>query len=476
MGTNEAVIYVVVDLDGTLVNTDTLVESIFKLIVQDPIQCFRIPFWLFSGKTFFKSKIASLIALDPANLPYNEDFLFYLRRERAKGKRLILATAAHETIARSVADHLDLFESVISTQSSGPNLTGRLKLEAIPMSCRPFVYAGNEKVDGAIWKESSGAIVVGDAKIHDFAQGLAPIVKWFEPKNSKIKVWRKGLRIHQWAKNLLIFLPLILAHRIYEIELWALALKGFFAFSLIASSVYLLNDLFDLEADRQHPEKKNRPLANGDISLIQGVYTGVILLLLGMCLAAVTSDSLFYVLIGYYLLTTLYSFKLKKIPIVDAFTLAGLYTWRILSGGVVTGTRLTVWLLGFSIFFFLSLALAKRSTELKLMISLNRKKALGRGYYTDDINMVNMLGVASGMASVVVFTMYMNQSFVTQLYLSPKYLLGVAIILLFWISRIWFLTERGQMNADPILFAVKDRISYVLLALVSATLIASKFL
>lgn len=161
---------------------------------------------------------------------------------------------------------------------------------------------------------------------------------------------------------------------------------------------------------------------------------------------------------------------------MDAFTLAGLYTWRILSGGVVTGTRLTVWLLGFSIFFFLSLAFAKRSTELKLMISLNRKKALGRGYYTDDINMINMLGVASGMASVVVFTMYMNQPVVTQLYLSPKYLLAVAIVLLFWISRVWFLTERGQMNADPILFAVKDRISYLLLALITATLIASKFL
>jgi 4-hydroxybenzoate polyprenyltransferase len=476
VGTTDAAIYIVVDLDGTLVNTDTLVESIFKLLLQNPTYAFHLPFWLLSGKSFFKSKIASLVTLDPASLPYHEDFLFFLRRERAKGKRLILATAAHESIGRSVADHLDLFESVVCTQTSGPNLTGQRKLEAIPAAARPFIYAGNEKVDGAIWKESAGAIVVGDSRIHEFAKNITPIVKWFEPKNTKFKIWRKGLRIHQWAKNFLIFLPLILAHRIFEAQVWIMASIGFFAFSLIASSVYLLNDLLDLEADRQHPEKKSRPLANGDISLFQGIYVAAALLLVGMILAAFTSKSLLIVLIGYYALTTIYSFKLKKVPVIDAFTLAGLYTWRILSGGVVTGTRLTVWLLGFSVFFFLSLAFAKRSTELKLMISLNRKKALGRGYYTDDINMVNMLGVASGMASVVVFTLYMNQPVVTQLYLSPRYLLAVAIVLLFWISRVWFLTERGQMNADPILFAVKDRISYLLLALITATLIASKFL
>jgi len=200
------------------------------------------------------------------------------------------------------------------------------------------------------------------------------------------------------------------------------------------------------------------------------------LFFLGMGIAGWASDRLFIALLGYYILTTVYSFKLKKIPILDAFTLAGLYTWRILSGGVVTKTPLTFWLLAFSMFFFLSLAFAKRSTELKLMISLGKKKAQGRGYLTEDLSMVNTLGVGAGMASVVIFSMYVNQPVIVQLYQSPRYLLAVAIILLFWISRVWMLTDRGQMNSDPILFALKDKTSYVLLVFIAMALYASKLL
>lgn len=465
-----------VDLDGTLVRSDTLIESLFQLILKKPLKALRAPFWLMGGKAYFKQQVAKWVSLNPESLPYHEDLLFFLRRERAKGKKLILATAAHRSIADQVAAHVGIFERVLCTEEDGVNLSGKNKALAIPEECRPFIYAGNSTVDIEVWQSSAGAIVIGDDSIHEKASKATEVIKWFKPSHSKWTAWRKGLRLHQWAKNSLIFLPLILAHKFQDYDSWINAVVAFFSFSLIASSVYLVNDLVDLEADRQHPEKKNRPLASGMISLAQGVTVAILLLLVGMWIAFRVSHPLFTVLIGYYLLTTLYSFSLKKIPILDAFTLAGLYTWRILSGGVVTNTRLTFWLLAFSMFFFLSLAFAKRSTELKLMLSMNKKKVSGRGYLTEDLSMVNLLGVSSGIGSVVIFAMYVNQPVITQLYQSPKYLIAVAIAVLFWICRVWLLTDRGQMNSDPIIFAIKDKGSYLLLAVVALCLAASKFL
>ncbi len=476
MTLNENVSYIVVDLDGTLVSTDTLIESLFKLIKSQPSLIFQIPFWLFKGKAGFKIEVAKHISLDPAQLPYNNELLHYLRRERAKGRKLILATAAHKSIALSISEHLGFFERVLSTNEESLNLAGKAKSQAIPADCRPFFYAGNASVDLDVWRESAGAIVVGPNSLRKQAEKIVPVVKWIEPEQSRWTAWNKALRIHQWAKNLLIFLPLILAHRLDEAALWRNAFLGFIAFSVIASSVYLLNDIVDLDSDRQHPEKRNRPLARGSVSLPQGLVMAGLLFVLGMGIAAWANERLLLALLGYYILTTIYSFKLKKIPILDAFTLAGLYSWRILSGGVVTETRLTFWLMAFSMFFFLSLAFAKRSTELKLMLSLNKKKAGGRGYFTDDLAMVNALGVGSGMASVVIFAMYVNQPVIVQLYQSPRYLLAIAIVLLYWISRVWLLTDRGQMNSDPILFAVKDKSSYFLLFVIALSLLASKLL
>ena len=471
---NDNVSYIVVDLDGTLMSTDTLIESLFKLIKNQPILALQLPLWLLKGKAGFKIEVAKHISLDPSELPYNSELLHYLRRERAKGRKLVLATAAHESIALSISEHLGLFDRVLSTGDASLNLAGKAKSKSIPAECRPFIYAGNSKIDLEVWQESAGAIVVGPNSLRKQAEKIAPIIKWFEPEQTKWTAWNKALRVHQWTKNLLIFLPLILAHRLSEASLWLNAFFGFIAFSVIASSVYILNDIVDLDSDRQHPEKRNRPIARGSISLPEGVIMAGALFVLGMGIAAWANERLLFALLGYYILTTIYSFKLKKIPILDAFTLAGLYTWRILSGGLVTETRLTFWLLAFSMFFFLSLAFAKRSTELKLMISLNKKKASGRGYITEDLAMVNTLGVASGMASVVIFAMYVNQPVIVQLYQSPRYLLAVAIVLLYWISRVWLLTDRGQMNSDPILFAVKDRSSYVLLLVIALSLLASK--
>jgi len=473
---NDNVSYIVVDLDGTLVGTDTLIESLFKLIKGQPLLAFKMPFWLLKGKAGFKIEVAKHVSLEPSQLPYHNELLHYLRRERAKGRKLILGTAAHESIAQSISEHLGLFDRVLCTSDSSLNLAGAAKGKAIPAECRPFYYAGNAKIDLEVWRESAGAIVVGPHSLLKQAEKVTSIVKWFEPDQSTWNAWKKALRIHQWTKNLLIFLPLILAHQLTDSSLWISAFLGFVAFSVIASSVYLLNDIVDLDSDRQHPEKKNRPLARGTVSLPQGLFMAGALFFLGMGIAGWASDRLFIVLLGYYILTTVYSFKLKKIPILDAFTLAGLYTWRILSGGVVTKTPLTFWLLAFSMFFFLSLAFAKRSTELKLMISLGKKKAQGRGYLTEDLSMVNTLGVGAGMASVVIFSMYVNQPVIVQLYQSPRYLLAVAIILLFWISRVWMLTDRGQMNSDPILFALKDKTSYVLLVFIAMALYASKLL
>jgi len=473
---NDNIQNLVVDLDGTLVRSDTLIESLFRLALERPWIALQSPLWLLGGKASFKQRVAKWVQINPESLPYHDDLLFFLRRERAKGKKLILATAAHSSIAEAVAEYVGIFEKTICTQDGGINLSGKNKVLAIPEEYRPFVYAGNSLVDVDVWQSSAGAIVIGNERLLKKAEKVTDVVKWFKPSQSAFTSWRRALRIHQWAKNALIFLPLILAHKFQDSHAWLQAFVGFFSFSLIASSVYLVNDLVDLESDRQHPEKKLRSLASGQVSLTQGTMIAILLLLFGMGIAHAQSKMLFFVLLGYYGLTTVYSFYLKRIPILDAFTLAGLYTWRILSGGVVTGTRLTFWLIAFSMFFFLSLAFAKRSTELKLMLNMNKKKVSGRGYFTEDLDMVNLLGVGAGIGSVVIFSMYISQPVITQLYQSPKYLLAVAIALLYWISRIWLLTSRAQMNSDPILFAIKDRGSYLLLLFVAICLAASKYL
>lgn len=461
-----------VDLDGTLVGSDTLVESVFLMLRDKPVLLFSLPFWLLKGRAVFKAKVSEHVALDPAKLPYNKDFLAYLRRERAMGTRLVLATAANQTIARGVFEHVGLFDSVLASDEQ-KNLKGKTKLTAILEKESVFHYAGNDTVDLSIWEKAEGAVVVGSAALKSKAEKLTKIDAWFAPEKNSAQVFAKALRVHQWAKNLLLFLPIFLAHGLTDVSKLRDVFWAWLLFSLVASSVYLLNDLVDIDSDRQHPKKSKRPLASGAMQLHVGALLSFLTFLGGFIGAMFVSTKLVILLGTYYVITTLYSFWLKRISLVDTFTLAGLFTWRIFSGGKVADVPLSFWLLAFSMFFFLSLAFAKRAAELHTMKELGRKKASGRGYNVTDLDTINQLGIGAGIGSIVILTLYVSQPSTTILYGSPDYLLAACIAMFYWIARIWVLTSRGQMNEDPVAFAMKDPVSYgVFLVVLLAGIVA----
>ena len=296
----------------------------------------------------------------------------------------------------------------------------------------------------------------------------------FDAPSPSLKAGLRLLRPHQWAKNVLLFVPLFLAHRYTELALWLSAVAGFAAFSLTASGVYVLNDLLDLEHDRLHPEKRHRPLAAGRFSLLWAAVLALTLPVLGLSIAASLSWAFLATLASYYLLTMAYSFALKRLALVDVFVLGTLYTWRVIAGGVATNIELSFWLLGFSFFFFLGLAFAKRVTELKLMAD-DDLGTMGRGYAPDDLPMIENFGVASSFASILIFALYIQSNHVASLYGTPTFLWPTSLCLMYWCARIWLLTHRGQMLSDPVAFALKDRVSYVVLGCIALLLGLSRF-
>lgn len=463
-----------VDLDGTLCRSDTLFEASLQLLLHSPAKLLGLILALLKSRAQLKRFVSANVELSPKSLPFHEDFLAYLRRERAMGTRLVLATAADEKIAKSVSDHIGLFDSYISSDGQ-VNLKGSAKLERIKEDTPEFHYAGNAPVDLAIWNDAKGAVVVGPESLKEKAARLTNVDQWFPPEKTRLQVTLKALRVHQWAKNLLVFLPLLLSHSL-NLKSYLLAFLGWLIFSLVASSVYLVNDLVDLKSDRGHPTKKKRPLAYGSMPLHHGVAWAGICFAAGLVFAFFLGHEALIAIGVYFIVTTIYSFKLKKIALVDTLTLAGLFTWRIISGGLITSTELSFWLMVFSVFFFLSLAFAKRAAELNTMKQIGRKKAAGRGYVVDDSFVISQLGISCGIASVVIFGLYLNSVATNELYSSPEYLILACGFILFWISRIWLLTTRGEMNEDPVAFAVKDKASYIIavgvfISVVLATLI-----
>jgi len=458
-----------VDLDGTLIRTDLLYEAVMCLAKQAPWLCLLLPFWLLRGKAYMKQRIAERVMPVIELLPYNQVLLDYLKQERDKGRRIYLATASHKRYAEAVAEHLGLFDGVLSTEGTR-NLSGRRKLAAILKreGEQGFVYAGNGRIDTAVWRHAAAAVVVdAPASVAREAARLTTIEKQIRtPGRPWPLAMIKAMRLHQWVKNVLIFVPALAAHRFSDGALLEQALLAFLAFSLCASSVYLLNDMLDLPADRRHPRKCKRPFASGDLHLKYGL-AGVPLLLAGaLALALLLPSKFLLVLAVYYALTLAYSFRLKSEPIVDIIMLALLYTIRIVAGSAATAIELSFWLLAFAVFIFLSLALVKRYSELHTMIQQKKTKASGRGYATDDIGVLLALGSASGLLSILVLALYLNSDTVAKLYAHPHVIWLINILLLYWISRIWLLTHRGQMHDDPVVFAVKDRTSAAIAVLI----------
>lgn len=456
---DESLLPLCVDLDGTLIRSDLLLESFLALIKQNPLYVFMIPIWLWRGKAVLKAEIADRVQIDPSTLPYHQPFLSWLKTQAALGRTLYLCTASNNALVTPIAAYLGIFAGVMASDGQ-INLSGSRKAARLvrQFGDKGFDYCGNAPVDLAVWQNAHGAIVVdgGDALIAKAAT-KATVLAQFDSVRQPIKSFIKAIRLHQWAKNTLIFVPLFAAHRFHEWDALADTLIAFVAFGLCASSVYLLNDLLDLAADRQHARKCNRPFASGSLSLLTGICVAPLMLFIGLLLACLLPIQFVGVLVGYYLLTLAYSFDLKRRVLIDALTLAALYTVRLVAGAAAVGVPLSFWLLLFSVFLFLSLALVKRYAELYDLRASGGLSAAGRGYHVEDLPVLQSLGTAAGYLSVLVLALYINSSDVLNLYHQPEWIWGLCGLMLFWISRVWLLAQRGDMHDDPVVFALRDR-------------------
>lgn len=452
-----------VDLDGTLIHSDMLHESSLRLLGESPLSVLKIPFWLVSGKAALKRQLTNRLTIDPAALPYNEELIAWLRLQRAGGRRLVLCTASDQGVAAAIAGHLDLFDDVLASDGV-INLAGRNKAEALVARYgeKGFDYAGNSVADLPVWEHARRAIVVNSSvALQQEAEACAEVEQVFELPAKGGGVWRRALRMHQWLKNLLLFVPLFAAHKVGEFNMWLTLGLAFAAFCLCASSVYIANDLLDLESDRKHPRKCKRPFAAGVLPVWQGVLVAPILLIASLGMAYFVGGAFLPWLVGYFLLTCLYSFKLKQVVLVDCLTLAVLYTLRIVAGAAAVQMTLSFWLLAFSGFLFMSLAFVKRFAELQVQLLYGKHKAVGRGYFTDDAPIVQMLGIVAGYVAVLVLALYLNSADVLRLYLVPEWIWGCVPVMLFWVSWVWLQAHRGQMHDDPMVFAVKDKASLI---------------
>lgn len=453
-----------VDLNGTLVHSDLLIESLLLLIKRSPLSLLLIPWWLLRGRAVLKGELATRIALNPATLPYDRDLINWLHSERESGRSLWLCTAANERLASSIGAHVGLFDGVLASTNKR-NLVGDLKAARL-VECfgeRGFDYCGNERRDVQVWKHARAAIVVhGGGHLERRTSRIVPVVRTFPPRGHTLRAALRAARPHQWAKNALVLVPLLAAHRMAEPAALAWAVLATIVFCLCASSVYVVNDLLDLEADRAHARKCMRPFASGDLSPQFGALMAACLLIAAAVGAAFLRPQFQLVLLTYYLLTLGYSLVLKGVALVDVIALAGLYTLRIVAGAVAVDVPLSFWMLLFSVFMFLSLAFAKRFAELEALRRQNRLRAAGRGYETSDLPSVQTLGVAAGYVSVLVLALYINSPDIEMLYRWPKVIWLLCILMLAWISRVWMKAQRGEMDEDPVIFALKDRPSLVL--------------
>jgi 4-hydroxybenzoate polyprenyltransferase/phosphoserine phosphatase len=460
----------VVDLDGTLIKTDLLVESVCRLLRQAPLYFLALPLWLLRGKAHLKREIAERVRLDPELLPYRTGVLDYLRTEHDKGREIILATASDERFARPIADQLKLFDLVLASDGT-TNLSGEHKRARLVSQFgeKGFDYIGNESRDLTVWSSARKAIMVNaNLRLQRAVAKVAPFENAFKENKAAFAEYFRGLRPQQWSKNILVFVPLLAAHLFTEPILVARTLIAFLAFCCCASAGYLINDLCDLEADRRHPSKKLRPFASGRLPLLFGLATAPALIVLGCLLALLVSPLCVAFLLLYFTLTVAYSFRLKKIVLLDVFLLASFYTLRIVSGGVAAAIPLSVWLLAFSMFLFLSLAFLKRYAELIIMRGIDGDHAMARSYELGDAELLAFKGTASGYAAVLVLSLYIASGAVKVLYSTHQVLWLVCPLLLYWIGYVWLVAHRGKMFHDPLVFAVRDRTSRILLLLMLA--------
>jgi 4-hydroxybenzoate polyprenyltransferase/phosphoserine phosphatase len=460
-----------VDLDGTLVNTDLLIEACLT-VVSTRSGLLSLHKLLTSNRADFKQKISALAELNPETLPYNTQLIAFLRQQRKTGRAIVLATAACRGFAEAVAKHLDLFDEVISSDGVN-NLKGEAKARELVerFGRRGFDYVGNDHADLPVWREAKGIILVNASRdVASKAHKSGKVVAEFADCQPTLSAALRAMRPHQWVKNLLVFVPL-LASRSFEMSGLLGAFVMFASLCATASSIYIVNDLTDLAADRSHPRKRLRPFASGALPLSFGAALAALLITVGVMLAAAVGTASW--LIAYAAVSLAYSLGCKQFPLLDVFILASLYTLRIVAGGVASHHPVTLWLLAFSMFTFLSLALVKRVAELTAVPDSDFSPAR-RGYRAGDRNILAMFGIASSFSGSVVLALFISSNAAVEEYRAPEILWAIVPIILFWQCRLWLATERGHMHDDPIIYAAHDSVSWlVALAAVTTVLFAS---
>ncbi len=469
-----------VDLDGTLIKTDLLGESLVLAVKHQPRILWQSLGWLRRGRAFFKRVLAERVMPDPRHLPYRENVLRFITHEKTAGRRVILATGADAACAERVATHLGLFDDVLASDGV-TNLTGRRKRQAIEQYCQEhqlseYAYLGDSRADLPVWRKAAEVYCVAPS------MGLLDAIRRRDRVPNQILTARAArgravltaMRPHQWAKNLLLFAPVVLAHQVFELPKLIATILAFVAFSLCASSVYVLNDLFDIEDDRHHPKKRFRPFASGDLPLSWGAPLTASLAAAGLVIANLALPGPFVgALIGYLCLTTAYSFALKRRLMLDVIALSGLYTLRLFAGGLATDVVVSEWLLMFSMFLFTSLAFVKRYAELTRLTREGITTARGRGYLIADLSVIEAMGTSSGYLAVLIMALYLKSDIISNLYRNVWLLWLICPLLQYWISRLWLLAKRGELCEDPVVFATSDRVSLLIAACVIGLLAMS---
>ncbi|MDF1765120.1 MAG: UbiA family prenyltransferase [Gammaproteobacteria bacterium] len=459
-----------VDLDGTVIKSDLLFESVLWLLRHRPWTLLLLPFWLLRGRAYLKYAVANHACPELDHQPRNPEFEAYLHDEAARGRDLILISASDERLVRRVADQLGCFVDAIGSDAH-TNLKGAAKLLRIQHLCgeRRFAYAGDSHADLVVWQAAAQIISVNAtpgvrSEINSLPAenaSLAPL--HFDKPASRGRAFWRALRPHQWLKNGLLFLPLLLSHQLGNFDLLLAACIGFTSFSLCASSVYLLNDMLDLESDRAHTSKHTRPFAAGDLSLRIGFVAAPLLLLAAFAIAASLKTEFIAVLALYWVATLLYSLVLKAIFLLDAVVLAGLFTARIIAGSAAIGVVTTDWLLAFSLCMFFGLALVKRYAELMNLQKRGKSASTGRGYRVEHLTLLRRLGLVSNSVAVAVFALYALAPSTVQLYSEPFLLLPACLGILYLVLRLWSIARAGELEEDPVRFAMRDHRSQLVL-------------
>jgi 4-hydroxybenzoate polyprenyltransferase len=465
-----------VDLDGTLVKSDTFYDSVCVLLRSHPASLFRIPgWWINGGKARVKAKVASIAPLDADRLPYNQAVFRFLDEKNRLGHSIYLATGADASLADRVARHVGLFSGVLSSDGS-TNLVGSHKLAGLQQRFPEFDYIGNALPDLPALAHSRRAFVANPTLglRLSLKTRKIPIVRSFEDRRPLVPSIVKAVRVHQWAKNVLLFLPLLLSHRI-SLQSVLPAVVAFFCFSFFASANYIVNDLLDMESDRHHPKKRLRPFAAGDLSVFSGLSIASVLVVASVALLPGLPYRFALWLLVYAVATSAYSFYFKRVPLVDVLMLSGLYTLRMQAGAAATGTLISPWLSSLAIFLFLSLAMVKRFSELANLRERGGEASHGRGYLVTDIEQIRSFGNASAAAAVVIFCMYISRPDVDALYHHSGRLWLIVPFMIYWLNRVWLVASRGELNEDPVIFAIRDRISLALAACIAILAIFATF-